>query len=224
MDREKGIEAYKAMISAEEYQKQLANGGLNPVHQYSASGTSPVLQVEVSHVEKMTDAITKYELKSIDGTDLPAWSTGAHLDVLVAPEFLRQYSMSGDPANRNRYQIGVLREDDDRGGSKTMHRIFTRGRKVFISKPINHFELEEGASKIFLMGGGIGVTPMIAFAHRLFAKKKEFELHYSARQANSAGYLSDLVAVPWANRVKYYLSSQGQYADFKRILKGYQKD
>ncbi len=224
MDREKGIEAYEKMISAEEYQKQLSSGSLSPVHRYSASGTSPVLRVEVSHVEKMTDAITKYEFKSLDGKELPAWSAGAHLDVLVAPEFLRQYSMSGDPANSERYQIGVLREDGGRGGSKTMHRIFRPGRKVFISKPINHFELAECASKTFLMGGGIGVTPMIAFAHQLFAKEKEFELHYSARQENSAGYLLDLAAVPWADRVKYHFSSQGQYADFTRILKGYRKD
>lgn len=75
-----------------------------------------------------------------------------------------------------------------------MHWIFRPGRQVFISKPINHFELEEGAT--FLMGGGIGVSPIIAFAHRLFVKKKEFEFHFSAGQANSAGYLSDLAAVP----------------------------
>ena len=44
-----------------------------------------------------------------------------HLDVLVAPEFLRQYSMSGDPAERMTYQIGVLREDQGRGGSALLH-------------------------------------------------------------------------------------------------------
>jgi ferredoxin len=63
----------------------------------------------------------------------------------------------------------VLREDHGRGGSKLMHRIFSEGRKVFISRPINHFELDETATKSFLMGGGIGITPMIAFAHRLHA-------------------------------------------------------
>ncbi len=221
MDREKRIAAYEAMISVEEYQKQLANGGLNPLHQYFASGTSPVLRVEVSHVEKMTDAITKYEFKSLDGTDLLEWRAGALLNVLVTTEVLRQYSMSGGPTNRERYQIGVLREDDGRGGSKTMHRIFIPGRKVFISKPINHFELEEGASKTFLMGSGIGVTPMIAFAHQLFMQEKEFELHYSAGRENEAEYLPDLATVPWADRVKYHFSEQGQRADFAEILKGY---
>ena len=89
--------------------------------------------------------IKKYKFKSLDGSALPKWSAGAHLDVLVTPEFLRQYSMSGDPANHAVYQIGVLKEEGGRGGSKTMHRIFTPRRKVFISKSINHFELDETA-------------------------------------------------------------------------------
>ena len=223
MDREKGIAAYEAMITAEEYRKQIADGHLDPAHKYSASGQSPVVRVEVSRVEKMTEDITKYEFKSLDGSALPEWSAGAHLDVLVAPEFLRQYSMSGDPANREVYQIGVLKEETGRGGSKTMHRIFTPGRKVFLSKPINHFELDETASKTFLMGGGIGITPMIAFAHRLFALNKEFELHYSTSHSGAAGYLSDLAAAPWANRVHYHFSQEGNRADFAKILRGYEQ-
>jgi ferredoxin-NADP reductase len=91
--------------------------------------------------------VTKYEFRALDGSDLPAWEAGAHLDIVVAPEFLRQYSMSGDPADRSVYQIGVLREDAGRGGSKLMHRIFSEGRKVFISKPINHFPLDETATR-----------------------------------------------------------------------------
>ncbi|NDH25702.1 MAG: 4Fe-4S dicluster domain-containing protein, partial [Rhodobacteraceae bacterium] len=223
MDREKGIAAYEAMITAEEYRKQIVDGRLDPPHKYSASGQSPVVRVEVSRVEKMTEDITKYEFKSLDGSALPEWSAGAHLDVLVAPEFLRQYSMSGDPANREVYQIGVLKEETGRGGSKTMHRIFTPGRKVFISKPINHFELDETASKTFLMGGGIGITPMIAFAHRLYALNKEFELHYSSSHSGAAGYLSDLAAAPWANRVHYHFSQEGNRADFAKILRGYEQ-
>ena len=72
----------------------------------------------------------------------PQWQAGGHIDVVVAPEFLRQYSLAGDPNDRSKYVIGVLREDGGRGGSKLMHRIFSPGRRVFISKPINHFWLK----------------------------------------------------------------------------------
>jgi len=129
--------------------------------------------------------------------------------------------MSGDPSDRSTYQIGVLREDAGRGGSKMLHRIFTEGRKVFVSKPINHFELVEEATKTFLMGGGIGVTPMIAFAHRLHALGRDFELHYSASQKDGAGYLSDLEQVAWKDKVHLHFSDQGTRADLDAVLSGY---
>ncbi|MGB0912727.1 MAG: 2Fe-2S iron-sulfur cluster-binding protein [Phaeobacter italicus] len=223
MDREAGIEAYQAMVTAEEYKARRARGESGDWdHIYTNDGDSPVLRVEVSHVEAMSDGVTKYEFRSLDGSPLPEWTAGAHLDIVVAPEFLRQYSMSGDPADRSKYQIGVLREDLGRGGSKLLHRIFTKGRRVFISKPINHFPLEEGARRSFLMGGGIGVTPMIAMAHRLHALGQPFELHYSVSSRKDAGYLDDLAAMPWAEHVHVHVSDEGSRADLDQVLADYQ--
>lgn len=219
MDREKGIEAYQALITAEEYKIRLKNGDLAGVaHEYRIDGDAPVIRIEVSKVEHMTDDVSKYEMTALDGSELPAWSAGAHLDIVVAPEFLRQYSMSGDPADRSKYQIGVLREDDGRGGSALLHRIFSEGRKVFISKPINHFPLDETASKTLLLGGGIGITPMIAFGHRLHAIGADFELHYSAKSRASAGYLDDLASFAWKDRVQLHISDDGSRADLDAIL------
>ena len=96
------------------------------------------------------------------------------------------------------------------------------GRKIFISRPINHFELDETASRTFLMGGGIGITPMIAFAHRLHALGHDFELHYSASRKADAGFLNDLAAMPWADRVFLHFSDLGSRADLGEILAGYQ--
>ena len=55
MYREKGIAAYEAMIGAEQYRKQIVDGRLDSLHKYCASGKSPVVRVEVSRVERMTD-------------------------------------------------------------------------------------------------------------------------------------------------------------------------
>jgi ferredoxin-NADP reductase len=169
----------------------------------------------------MAPGIVEYELRAAGGEPLPEWRAGAHIDVVVAPEYLRQYSLAGDPAERGRYRIGVLREEAGRGGSKLMQRIFAEGRRVFIGRPINHFPLEEGAERSFLMGGGIGVTPMIAMAHRLHALGRDFELHYSIRARAAAGYLDDLAAMPWAGRVRLHVSDEGTRADFAAVLTGY---
>jgi reductive dehalogenase len=214
LDREAGIEAYQSMVTAEEYQERRARGETGPWdHRYSNDGESPVLRVEVTLAEQMAADVTKYEFRALDGAPLPEWDAGAHLDIVVAPEFLRQYSMSGDPADRSVYQIGVLREEDGRGGSKLLHRIFTPGRKIFISHPINHFPLDETASVSILMGGGIGITPMIAMAHRLHAVGADFRLHYSLSSRDTAGYLDELAKAPWADRVTLHVSNEGTRAD-----------
>jgi len=219
MDREKGIEAYQALITAEEYEARLARGDSDTLaHVYQNDGESPVVRVVVSKAHAMCADVTKYEFRNADGSDLPEWQAGAHLDIVVAPEFLRQYSMSGDPADRSKYQIGVLREDDGRGGSKLMHRIFSEGRNVFISKPINHFPLDETATKSLLMGGGIGITPMIAMAHRLHAIGADFEVHYSIKARDAAGYLDDLAEAAWSDRVHLHVSAEGTRADLDQVI------
>lgn len=219
MDREAGIAAYENMITADMHRKRRATGA--PLeHVYTAdAGDTPVLQLTVSKASAITDDITLYELSDPDGADLPPFTAGGHIDVVIAPEFFRQYSLSGDPSHRKSYQIAVLREDSGRGGSKLMHRIFTPGRRVFASYPINHFPLVETASHSYLMGGGIGITPMIAMAHRLHALGKPFDLHYSVSTRKAAGFASILAAVPWANRVHLHISDEGTRADLDRAIK-----
>ena len=224
MDREEGIKAYKDMISPDEYQRRLAAGEIkNLAHEYPdfEEADAPVIRVNVAKAEKQTEGVTKYEFRSLDGSPLPKFEAGAHLDVVVAPEFFRQYSLSGDPADQSKYQIGVLREREGRGGSDLLHRIFTEGRKVFVSKPINHFPLDPTLSKAILMGGGIGITPMIAMAHSLHAKGQDFILHYSSSDRNSAAFLTDLAEAPWANKVHLHFSAEGTRADLDAILKEY---
>ncbi|MEM9751276.1 MAG: reductive dehalogenase, partial [Pseudomonadota bacterium] len=220
MDREAGIKAYQDMLSPEEYKRRLARGETDGLaHEYRLpDGPAPVIRVEVSEVADQPGGIKKYEFRSLDGSALPGFDAGAHLDVVVAPEFFRQYSLSGDPADRTKYQIGVLAEEGGRGGSLLLHKIFHPGRKVFISRPINHFPLIEDANLSLLFGGGIGVTPMIAMAHRLHALGRPFEFHYSCRSRRSAAFLEDLSLAPWAKAVHYHFSDEGSRADLEQIL------
>jgi len=227
MDREKGIQAYTDMISPAEYKRRLESGETeNIAHKYPDYDLkdAPVIRVNISMADTQTPDITKYEFSSIDGSPLPKFEAGAHLDVLVAPEFFRQYSLSGDPHDQSKYQIGVLREDDGRGGSALLHRIFTEGRKVFVSKPINHFPLEASLTKAFLMGGGIGITPMISMAHSLHREGRDFEFHYSCKNEASAAFLLDIKSSPWFDKVTLHFSEDGTRANLDDILKTYKQD
>ena len=132
--------------------------------------------------------VVRFELSAADGSALPPFTAGAHVDVVIAPEYQRQYSLAGDPADSSKY---VARHPARRrragGGSLLMHRVFREGRRIFISEPRNHFPLDEEADFTVLMGGGIGVTPLITMAHRLHALGKDFVLHYSARAREECG-------------------------------------
>ena len=219
MDREAGIAAYEALVTPDDYKARLAKGQTEGLaHEVPDRSESPVLKTVISRVAPLAGDVTLYEFRSADGADLPAWQAGAHLDIVVAPEFLRQYSMCGDPADRSRYQVAVLKEPAGRGGSLLMHRIFAEGRRVFLSKPINHFPLDETASKSFLMGGGIGVTPMVAMAHRLHALGADFVLHYSVPTRAKAAFADMLSGFAWSDRVALHISDEGTRADFLKLF------
>ncbi|MGA9411883.1 MAG: reductive dehalogenase [Roseobacter sp.] len=222
MDREAGIAAYADMISAEDYKAKRAVGESGAWdHVYSYDADSPVVEAVVGTVENMNDRIIRYVLRAADGTDLPDWEAGAHVDVVIAPDTLRQYSLMSDPCDPGSYEIAILREDEGAGGSLLAHRIFNAGRRVIISKPINHFPLEADAKYSYLMGGGIGVTPMIAMAHALFHKAAPFELHYSATTDQEAAFAESLRNMPWAAQVQIHISASGGRADFDSLLKGH---
>ncbi len=219
MDREAGIKAYREMIAAPEYRRRRAAGETGDWdHTYQPSTDNPVVQVEIEAAEVLTDKVTRYTFRAVEGTELPVWEAGAHIDIVVTPDLLRQYSLMGDPADRRSYQIAVLREEAGKGGSAMLHRLFEVGRKVFVSKPINHFPLHAEATRSFLMGGGIGVTPMIAMAHRLSQQGAHFVLHYSVSTRAEGAFIPALQGMPWSDRVKLHVSDEGGRADLGDIF------
>jgi reductive dehalogenase len=226
VDRDEGIARYRALLTPAEYRARLAAGdteALVPAPRIPP-GDPPVFPVLLTRREAMAPGVVRYELEATDGSELPPFEPGAHVDVVIAPEYLRPYSLAGDPADRHHYVLGVLREAPaaeggaGRGGSALMHRAFRAGRRVFISRPRNHFALAEDARHTLLVAGGIGVTPLLAMAHRLHARGRSFELHYSAAARSRAGFVAEIEAAPWRDRVHWHFKDEGGRADFTALL------
>jgi reductive dehalogenase len=223
VDREEGIRRYRALLTPAQYRARLAAGdvaGLVPPCK-PPRGEPPVFPVRLLKREAMADDVARYEFSALAGAALPPFEAGAHIDVVIAPEYLRQFSLAGDPADRSRYVLGVLNERHGRGGSALMHRAFREGRQVFIGRPVNHFPLIEDASFSLLLAGGIGVTPLIAMAHRLHALGRDFRLHYSAASRSTAGFLDELARAPWAGQVTLHLKDEGGRADLATLVPDY---
>ncbi|MGP1395909.1 MAG: 4Fe-4S dicluster domain-containing protein [Inquilinaceae bacterium] len=220
LNRDEGIRRYRTMLTPDAYKTRLANGetdGLAPGTRL-LDGPPPVFPVVVARRDDLADGIVRFELRDPDNRPLPPFEAGAHIDVVIAPEYQRQYSLAGDPADRSAYVLGIQREINGRGGSNLMHRVFREGRRVFVSNPRNHFPLDEAAAFSVLMAGGIGVTPLITMAHRLHALGRDFVLHYSARSRQACGFAGELERMPWANRVRFHFSAETGRADLATII------
>ncbi|MDP1533719.1 MAG: PDR/VanB family oxidoreductase, partial [Rubrivivax sp.] len=227
VNREEGITRYRALLTPAQYQARLAAGDTQELAPPTTplTGEPPVFPVRLLRRQEMATGVAKFELAALDGGALPAFEAGAHIDVVIAPEYQRAYSLAGDPADRSCYVLGVLREDPaagGRGGSALMHRAFREGRQLFIGKPVNHFPLHEGASHSLFFAGGIGVTPMLAMAHRLHTLGRPFDFHYSAAGRRTAGFLDELAQAPWAARVRLHMKDEGGRADLAVLVPAHQ--
>lgn len=151
----------------------------------------------------------------LTGKDLPAFTAGAHLDLYLPDlDLWRQYSLCSDPAETGSYEIGVLKDPKSRGGSQAVHRLAQPGATFTVKGPRNHFPLAEDAEKTVLLGGGIGITPMIAMARRLHTIGHDFTLHYCTRSEMATAFLDALKSAPFADRVVFHFDDG---ADAQRL-------
>lgn len=151
-----------------------------------------LIDVVVVRRQDQAEGVAVFDLARADGGALPAFEAGAHIDVHVGDDLIRQYSLCNPPGETARYRIGVLDDPASRGGSRAIHQRFGEGTRVTVSAPRNHFPLDGTAAHTLLVGGGIGITPMIAMAHALKAAGRSFALHYCARTRAKAAFLDEL--------------------------------
>jgi vanillate O-demethylase ferredoxin subunit len=165
-----------------------------------------MIEVAVVARRQEAEAIVSFELARPEGGLLPPFRPGAHVDVRLPNGQLRQYSLCGDQGQGDRYLIAVLRAAQSRGGSQFLHERVGEGDRFWISEPRNLFPLAENARRSLLFAGGIGITPILSMAEHLAGIGADFELHYSARSAAEAAFLSRIGDSSYRNRVFLHFS------------------
>ncbi len=157
-----------------------------------ATVTAPQqLQLMVRSLTVAADRVLAIELEAPGGEDLPDWQPGAHIDVILRDGLVRQYSLCGDPAERRRWRLGVLREEVGRGGSEYVHTVLRPGDLVQVRGPRNHFPLVP-AEHYLLIAGGIGITPILPMIAQLHRNKTPFRLVYGGRSRSSMAFVDEL--------------------------------
>ena len=182
-----------------------------------ATRTSSDFEADVLVVARRdeADGVVGVELALPSGGALPAWTPGAHIDVELPGGLTRQYSLCGDPAERDRWRIGVLREADGRGGSRWIADELTEGAMLRVRGPRNHFPLQPADRYVFV-AGGIGITPLLPMIREVAAAGGDWVLHYGGRTRASMAFLGELAG--FGDRVRVYPQDEVGPLDLEAIL------
>ncbi|MEU5772915.1 PDR/VanB family oxidoreductase [Streptomyces venezuelae] len=148
-------------------------------------------QTVVEHMDRVAEDVVALTLRATAG-DLAPWDPGAHIDLSLPNWLDRQYSLCGDPAERDAYRVAVRYDPLSRGGSEYVHRFLRPGRALGVSLPRNHFPLVPAPRYLFL-AGGIGITPLLPMMRAAAAAGAPATLVYVGPSPATMPFADDLL-------------------------------
>jgi ferredoxin-NADP reductase len=178
------------------------------VHEYEA-------ELVVARRDELADGVITLSFEEPTGRALPAWTPGAHVDLMLAPDLVRQYSLCSSPGDTHRWRVGVLRDPASRGGSQLVHDTLHAGSRVRVRGPRNHFALAR-APRYQFIAGGIGVTPIIPMIESAQATGADWHLLYGGRERDSMAFLNELEAN--GDRVTIWPQDEKGLLDLRSVL------
>jgi ferredoxin-NADP reductase len=144
----------------------------------------------VREMQRVAEGVVALTLARPDGGELPDWTPGAHIDLVLGDNLTRQYSLCGRTSDVGSWRIAVLRTPDSRGGSIKVHQL-RAGSTVRVRGPRNHFPVL-ASSRYLFVGGGIGITPLLAMIYEVEAAGAEWELYFGGRTRQSMAFAEEL--------------------------------
>ena len=162
------------------------------------------MELTISDIRVETPLIRSLGLQAPDGSPLPPFSPGAHLQVRIPGlADARCYSLVTFAPEATcfdtpqAYRLGVRIEADSSGGSRFMHGLRV-GDTLTVTGPKNDFPLHAAKAdetETVLIAGGIGITPIAAMASALQAAGRPWSMHYSGRSLDQLAFKDELTAL-----------------------------
>jgi len=162
------------------------------------------------------DGVLQLQLVDDSGRSLPPWTPGAHIDLVLRDDVVRQYSLCGDPTDESSFTVAVLREPESRGGSAFIHDDLAEGDRLMVRGPRNHFPLVS-APRYRFVAGGIGITPLLPMIAEAEASGADWSLSYGGRSRASMAYLDRLAS--YGDRVQVFPADECGPLDLPVILR-----
>lgn len=146
--------------------------------------------VRVRSVSRTGQNIVVVSLVAADCQPLPRWEPGAHIDVVLEDDLIRQYSLCGDPDDAAEWRIAVL--VTEHGRASALINQVRPGDVVTVQGPRNHFPLVASEQYVFV-AGGIGITPILPMVQRVAHQSLKWTLVYGGRCRNSMAFADELL-------------------------------
>ncbi|MEM9994908.1 MAG: PDR/VanB family oxidoreductase [Acinetobacter pittii] len=162
--------------------------------------------VKNRHVEGGNIAVMEFE--SATSAALPKVEAGAHIDVHLPNGMVRQYSLCQNPNDEGKFRLGILRDPESRGGSVSAFDEIKDGMQIQVSEPKNLFPLLKAKHSV-LIGGGIGITPLITMAYQLAHEGESFELHYCGASPEKCAFVDEIKNGELAKHTTFHFKSEG---------------
>ncbi|SUD49294.1 Phthalate dioxygenase reductase [Nocardia otitidiscaviarum] len=173
-------------VAVDVYKRIFTTPAISPPNPVRHSGFDLDVVVESVCIEAVD--VESFTLVAATGDPLPAWRPGSHLDVFLPSGRQRQYSLCGDPSDRDRYRIAVRRIAGGDGGSREMHTL-RPGDALRIRGPRNAFTFVETAPSYLFLAAGIGITPILPMVR---AAGRRGHLVYTGRTRATMPFLDEL--------------------------------
>ncbi|WP_238948164.1 FAD-binding oxidoreductase [Clostridium sp. YIM B02569] len=154
---------------------------------------------------KEDEVVTSFHLKSSDGGKLPEFIAGQFITIRIKNEdntFTkpRKYTLSMNP-NEESYRISVKREETGYLSKKLCDEI-KEGDNLQITVPLGNFILKDSEKTLVLMGGGIGITPMLTMAYDAINSNREKHFIYSIPNAMHRSFREEIAKLNNNNNFK----------------------
>jgi ferredoxin-NADP reductase len=161
--------------------------------------------------EPVAEGALSLLLRGADGPLAP-WEPGAHIDLALPNWLTRQYSLCGDPADRDTYRVAVRHDRLSRGGSEYIHLFLGEGRTLDVSVPRNNFPLLPAPEYLFL-AGGIGITPIMPMLTAAVEAGASATLLYMGSSLATMPFVDELRAAH-GSRVRVHATDRHGLPDF----------
>lgn len=179
---------------------------------------APAIALRVRAIRDLAPTLKEIALEAADGIPLPRTIPGAHIALRIVGEeriHRNSYSIVGMSDDGKAYRLVVRRTADSRGGSHYIHERLKVGDELTSSPPNSQFAPIIHARKHLLIGGGVGITPLLSFLAVLRETGGRFEMHHFAKPEEVPVY-EDLLSPHGSNAITIHV---GRDCDIAAIMR-----